>query len=154
MVSPQVLRIPLQAYKVPGITETLLRGILGVSIRVGPRRLADLNFIFDSACPLTTIPVARALAIGLAIPHRRIEVNLETATGKATQIRHPGRIQGKIMGLAGWDFDWPCHFAEHEGPPPKAQLGPVGVLDHFRLTLDGQYALEAPHGWLIVERTT
>ncbi len=154
MVTDRILRIPLEAYDVHGIAEKFLRAILPVAIRVGPGRLEALNFIVDTACPLTTIPVARAQDIGLVIPRKRIEVTLATATGKARQIRHPGRIQGKIMGLDGWDFDWPCHFAEHDGPPPKAQLGPVGVIDHFRLTLDGQYSLEAPHGWLIVERTT
>lgn len=152
MVAERVLRVPLEWYKVGGVAETLVRPVLRLSVRVGPRRFKDLTVLVDSACPLTTIPVAEAQRIGLAIPQRVIDLTLNTATGPARQRRHPGRIQGRIMGLRGWEFDWPCHFAEHHGPPPWPQLGPVGVIDDFRLALEGTYALEAPYGWLIVER--
>jgi hypothetical protein len=57
-----------------------------------------------------------------------------------------------MPGLHGWTFDWPCHFVAHQGPPPKAVLGLAGVLDDLRIILDGTYALEAPYGWLILER--
>ncbi len=153
MVNDRVLRVPLNDYRVRGVEQILVRPLLQLMLRVGPRSVQELVVIVDTRTPITTIPVGHARDAGLVIPTRKIELELLTATGKARQIRHPGRIQGKIMGLDGWDFDWPCHFAEHEGPPPTAQLGPVGVIDDFRLTLDGQYSLEAPHGWLIVERT-
>lgn len=152
MVTDRILRIPLQGYRVRGIPETLVRPVLQLFLRVGPRRFEPLEVLVDTACPLTTIPVPRAQEIGLAIPQRAFELTLETATGEARQRRHPGRIQGQIMGLPGWEFDWPCHFAEHERKPPWPQLGLVGVIDDFRLTLEGSYSLEAPHGWLIVER--
>ncbi len=151
MVTDRMLRIPLQYYKVPGVSETLVRPILRLSIQVSPRRFEDLHVLFDSATPLTTIPVAEARKIPLAIPQRSIDLTLMTATGKAQQRRHPRRIQGRIMGLPGWEFDWPCHLAEHAGKAPWPQLGPVGVIDNFRLALEGTYALEAPYGWLIVE---
>ncbi len=154
MVNERVLRVPLVHYRVRGVEQVLVRAMLTLMVRVGPKRLEELEVLVDTGTPLTTIPVAVARKAGLVIPTRKIELELVTATGKARQIRHPGRIQGKIMGLDGWDFDWPCHFAEHDGPPPTAQLGPVGVIDNFRLTFDGQYSLESPHGWLIVERTT
>jgi hypothetical protein len=41
---------------------------------------------------------------------------------------------------------------EHQGPPPKAVLGLAGVLDDLDIHLTGRYALEAPYGWLILER--
>ena len=117
MVTDRMLRIPLQYYKAPGITETLVRPVLRLSVQVGPRRFEDLHVLFDSATPLTTIPVAESQKIRLAIPQRSMELTLVTATGKAQLRRHP-----------------------------------FGVIENYRLTLDGTYALEAPYGWLIVER--
>jgi hypothetical protein len=152
MVDARIIRVPLDYYTVRGVDQPLVRPLLSLSLRVGPRGYEDMRFIVDSATPLTTIPVLRAAKAGLVIPQRVIDLELMTATGKARQKRHPGRIQGRIMGLPGWEFDWPCHFSEHQDPGPWPQIGPVGVIDDFRLSLEGSYALEAPHGWLIVER--
>ena len=96
--------------------------------------------------------VAKAREMDIPIPGNTIEINVETAAGSIRQIRHAGRIQGRIPGLHGWGFDWPCHFVVHKGTPPKAVLGLAGVLNDLRITLDGTYALEAPYGWLILER--
>src|SRR5262249_21228890 len=100
----------------------------------------------------TAIAVVTARRLGLPIPHKAIEFSVETATGAVRQVRHPGRIQGKVLGRDGWDFDWPCHFVEHQGPPRKSLLGLLDVLDHLRVSLAGSYSLESPYGWLQLER--
>jgi hypothetical protein len=111
-----------------------------------------VEFRVDTGSDVTTLSVAKARELGLSVPRKAIEFNVEAATGQVRQVRHPGRIQGKVFGLDGWDFDWPCHFVEHQGPGPKPLLGLAGVLDDLRIGLDGSYSLESPYGWLHLER--
>jgi hypothetical protein len=111
-----------------------------------------MPFVVDSGAALTSMSVAKARRLGIALPRGAVELSVETAIGIMRQTRYPGRIQGRVVGLEGWTFDWPCHFVAHQGPAPKAVLGLAGVLDDLRIILDGTYALEAPYGWLILER--
>ncbi len=152
VVTEHTPRIPLESYRVPNVTTTLLRAVVPLAIRVAPNRFKERNFVVDCASAMTTIAVLNAHRPHLPVSYRSIHLKVETATGPVIQIRHPGRIQGRVLGLPGWDFDWPCHFVEHTGPPPKAVIGLTGVLDDLRITFDGAYAQEAPYGWLILER--
>lgn len=152
VVNGKILRVPLVSYRVVGIDQTLVRAVLPVQIRTGLRGFVETEFVVDSAAAITSIAVAKATQLGIPVPRKAVELGVETATGPARQVRHPGRIQGRIQGLEGWMFDWPCHFVAHRGPPPKAVLGLTGVLNDLRITLDGTHALEAPYGWLILER--
>jgi len=86
------------------------------------------------------------------VSRKAVSLSVETASGSVRQIRHPGRIRVKILGLDQWRFDWPCHFVEHEGQEPKPALGLTGVLNDVIITLDGNYSPEAPYGWLILKR--
>ncbi len=110
-----------------------------------------MEFVFDSASAVTTIPVAQATKVGLLIPQKRIALSIASVSGEIRQLRRPARIQGRIQSPSGWDFDWPCHFLEGNGLGVNI-LGLAGVLDDLRVTLDSTYSLEAPHGWLILER--
>ena len=152
VIDGSTIRVPLISYHVSGVDETLVRAELRVDVRTAARRFEEVDFVQDSASSISTTSAVRARESGIIVPRRTIELNLETATGPARQVRHPGRIQVKIFGLDQWQFDWPCHFVEHQGPPPKPTLGLRGVLDDLLITLDGSYSVEAPYGWLILKR--
>ena len=111
-----------------------------------------MTFRVDSASSMSTMSAAEARRLGIVVPRKVVNLSVETASGSVRQIRHPGRVQVKILGLDLWQFDWPCHFVEHEGKAPKPALGLTGVLNDVIITLDGSYSPEAPYGWLILKR--
>ncbi len=152
MVSPRVLRVPLESYRVPGINETLIRVILKLSVRSAQNRFNEVRFQFDSATSICSMPVVRAVDLGVVMPHKAVELSVKTAGGEKKQMRRQGHIQVVLPALGEDVFDWPCHFVEGAAMTETPLLGLVGVLDNLRLTLEGKYALEAPHGWLLVER--
>src|SRR2546425_3152288 len=98
VVNGQTLRVPLKSYRVRGIDQTLVRAVVQLQIRTGPQRLAEMPFVVDSAAALTSLSVAKATELGIAVPTRAIELGVETAVGSIRQLRHPGRIQGRILG--------------------------------------------------------
>jgi hypothetical protein len=152
MVTPRLLRVPLESYRVPGVNETLIRVMLTVLIRSAQNRFNEVPFQFDIVTSICSMPVARAANLGVVMPHMAVELSIKTAVGEKKQMRRQGRIQVILPALGRDVFDWPCHFVEGAAAVELPLLGLVGVLDNLRLTLDGKYALEAPHGWLIVER--
>jgi hypothetical protein len=151
MVSPRAVRIPLEAYRPPHVHFTLVRAVFTLFVRAANGDLWPMRFVLDTASAVTLIPVANAREAGLSIPYRPVEFTIQTASGESRQRRRPGRIQGEVPGLEGLVFDWPCHFVEQQDLVLNV-LGLAGVLDDLRITLDGRYSLEAPHGWLILER--
>lgn len=151
VIDDNTIRLPLVYYHVAGIDEPLVRAVLPVHVRTASRVFQEVKFTVDSASSITSMSAGEARESGIIVPRRAIDVGLETATGSARQIRHPGRIQVKILGLDQWQFDWPCHFVEHQGPL-RSVLGLSGVLDNLIITLDGSYSIEAPYGWLILKR--
>jgi|SRR6516225_10139722 hypothetical protein len=152
VIDDNTIRLPLDSYRVAGIDEPLIRAILPVHVRTASRQFQEVTFTVDSASSITSMSAGDARKSGIVVPRRAIEVGLETATGSARQIRRPGRIQVKVLGLDQWQFDWPCHFVEHEGPALRSTLGLSGVLDDLIITLDGSYSIDAPYGWLILKR--
>ncbi len=152
VIDDNTIRLPLDSYRVAGIDEPLIRALLPVHVRTASRRFKEVWFTVDSASSMTNMSATEARAWGIIVPRRAIDLGLETATGSARQVRHPGRIQVKILGLDQWQFDWPCHFVEHQGPALRSTLGLSGVLDDLIITLDGAYHTDAPYGWLILKR--
>jgi hypothetical protein len=153
MVNGRQVRFPLEFYRVSAVDMALVRPVFPLWVRTRGRKFVDLVVRVDSGSSLTTISVARATALDLYFPPKAVALTLETASGQVQQLRHPSRITARIPGLDGRDFDWPCHFVEHAGDaPPMAVLGLTGVLDDLRISLDGSYAVEAPYGWLILEK--
>jgi hypothetical protein len=151
MVTNRKVRTPLEWYQVQGFSKPLVRPVLTLQVRTGPRRFEDVSFLVDTGAGITTMAVGRAAELGMPTPRKRLEFSLHTATGTIRQIRRPGYIKVRIPGLDGRHFEWPCHFVEHQGEPPKPTLGLAGVLDDLRITLDGSYKLDAPYGFLLVE---
>jgi hypothetical protein len=151
MVGGRVVRIPLESYRVPGIAQPFLRAMLTLWVRTQTRQFADLRVRVDSGAAITTVSLGPAQGLGLLIPKKTVEFQVETATGKARQVRHPGRITVRLAEFPGREFNWPCHFLEHQGVPPQPVLGLTGVLDDLRICLDGSYTLEAPYGSLVLE---
>jgi hypothetical protein len=125
--------------------------VLKLWVRTGTQLLREIPFVVDTGAAVTTLSASEATKLGIPVPRKAFEFTLETATGPARQIRYPGRLRGRILGLAQWDFDWACHFVVHQGPPPQAALGLADVINDVRITFDGRYMLEAPYGWLILE---
>lgn len=152
VIDDHSIRVRLEPYRVPGINQTLVRAVLRVDIRTGSRAFKDVIFRVDSASSISTMSAVEARKFGIIVPRTTIDPSVETAAGPTRQVRHPGRIQVKILGLDQWQFDWPCRFIEHKGPAPKAALGLSGVLDDLLITLDGAYYDRAPYGWLILKR--
>jgi hypothetical protein len=152
MVSPPRLRVPLQSYRVSGINDTLIRAILTLSVRSAQNEFNEVPFQFDSATPICSMPVIRAARLGVVMPHKVGELSVKTAAGEKRQMRRQGRIRVKVPGLGNEMYDWPCHFVEGAQLLDMPLLGLVGVLDNLRISLEGTYSLEAPYGWLIVER--
>jgi hypothetical protein len=109
------------------------------------------NFLFDSGSSVTTIAVSQARDLGLIVPARHAELEVHTAVGIVRQRRHPGQIRVIVPGLPGEQFFWPCHFADQPGRASWPALGLAGVLNDFRIALDGSYSQAAPHGWLVLE---
>ena len=151
MVAGHVLRVPLQAYRVRGLAESLVRPVLRIQVQSRDRSFKDVEMRVDCATAMTTISAARAIDLGLPIPRKVVTLTVETAAGLITQRRHPGRITVRIPRLAMREFNWPCHFVHEGEPAPGPLLGLAGVLDDLRITLDGSYSLEAPYGWLVLE---
>lgn len=152
IIDDHSIRVRLEPYQVPGVEQTLVRAVLRVDVRAGSREFQEVTFRVDSASSMSTMSAVEARQLGIVVPRKAVHLSVETAFGSGRQIRHPGRIQVKILGLDQWQFDWPCHFVEHQGPPPKAVLGLTGVLNDIIITLDGSYSFEAPYGWLILKR--
>jgi hypothetical protein len=151
MVIRGKMRVALQQYRVAGLDKPLVRPVLPLLVGTRSSAFRAVEFIVDTGAGITTIAVVEAAGLHLSVPTKKAAYVVHTATGRAKQIRRPGRLCAKIPGLGERVFDWPCHFVEHEASAPKAVLGLAGVLDDLRITLDGTYALEAPYGWLILE---
>jgi len=152
MVTPRVLRVPLESYRVPGVNETLIRVMLAVHVRSAQNRFNEVPFQFDSATSICAMPVGRAASLGVVMPRKAVEVSVMTAGGRKKQMRRQGRNRVRLTAIGGDVFDWTCHFVEGANVTEPPLLGLVGVIDDFRIALEGKYALEATYGWLIVER--
>jgi len=126
--------------------------MLTVQVQSARNRFIEVPFQFDSATSITAMPVARAEKLGVVMPRNAIELSVRTAGGRKKQLRRQGRVQVMLPALCREVFDWPCHFVERADVTERPLLGFVGVIQDLRLTLEGTYALEAPYGWLIVER--
>jgi hypothetical protein len=149
--SGRIIRVPLEMYRVRGISFPLVRAVIPLAIRTGPRQFREIPFVVDSGAAVTTLPTTKAVELGIPVPRRAVEITVETAVRQVRQLRRPSRIQVKLPGLEASVYDWPCHFVEPQGTPPRAVLGLAGVLDDLRITFDGSYSLEARYGWMLLE---
>jgi hypothetical protein len=125
--------------------------LLETEIRTRHQEFKPLVFQVDSGTNVTSIPIVTAQQVGLLIPQKIVELDVQTAVGKVRQRIHPGYIAVRISGLEGRTYIWPCHFVEHEGNPPQALLGLSGVIDDLDIGFTGDYALEARYGWLVLK---
>jgi hypothetical protein len=151
MVTRRLLQRPLEAYRVRGISQPLVRSVLRIEVRVRDRSFRGIDVRVDPGSGMTTLSAARAVDLGIPFPHKALMLTVETAAGPVTQRRHPVRIVVRIPGLDSREFDWPCHFLQASGNAPQPLLGLAGVLDDLRITFDGTYSPEAPYGRLILE---
>jgi hypothetical protein len=143
--------VPLISARVQATGEITVKAVLPLLVRTARGRFKPLDFLVDTGSSVTTIAVTKAERAGIVVPNKSLELDVQTGAGPLIQRRHPGHITVQVPGLEGWQFVWPCHFVEYEARPPIAALGLAGVLNDFRLTFDGSYALDAPYGWLILE---
>jgi hypothetical protein len=147
-----MLRVPLQAVRIPATGETAVKPFLRLLVHTGQGDFTPLRFLVDSGSSLTTIAVSRANTLGLIVPEKVVTLNVQTAVGRIQQRRRPGRITARVPGLPGRQFFWPCHFVEDAGgSPPISALSLTGVIDDLRITFDGSYSLEARYGWMLLE---
>jgi len=149
-----MVRVPLKGVRIPGISRAGAKALLAVLVLSRLRTWEPLEFVMDTGSAVTTVPMSMALEKRLEVPSRSLEVEVSTASGLVKQRRRPGQLTVRIAGLEPREFNWPCHFVEHEGPPPKPALGLAGVLEDLRLIVDGAYREDAPHGTLTLEPTS
>jgi hypothetical protein len=153
MVSRRSVRWPLETIRLSsGFIG--IRAVIPLRVRTQQRHFETLRFQVDSGTSITTMSITEARNSGIAVPTKSVLVNVRTATGKVRKRVHPGHITVRIPGLEGREFYWPCHFVDYKDSSQCALLGPAGVINDLRITLEGTYALEAPHGWVIMEELT
>jgi hypothetical protein len=149
-----MLVIPLEDVRDPVLGLMGYRARTTLSVRTRTGRFDQIIFHIDPGASITTIAVSQAATLGLVVPERSVELVVNTAVGRVRQRRRPGFIYVRIPGFPGRTFQWPCHFVEHTGPPPKTALGLAGVLNDLHLIYDGNYRSAAPHGTLTLEPRT
>lgn len=148
-----MVRIPLEYSRLRQTGEVAIFPRLELLVRASIGNFAALEFLLDTGANFTTIPLAEARRLQLAVPPRTITLEVRTAAGMVRQQVHPGRISVQVPGLQGHTFTWPCHFVDTPGQAaPVALLGLSGVLNDLRLTFDGTYALDARYGVLLLEQ--
>jgi hypothetical protein len=153
MAGKRTVRRPLDATRlVTGFTA--LKAVIQLQVRDQRRRFQPIDFLVDSGTNITTLSVADAEDALIPFPAQTVVLAVRTAVGEVRQRVHPGYLTVRVPGLAGREFVWPCHFVEQRGVPPTAALGLGGVLNDLRIILDGTYALEARHGWVVLEELT
>ena len=131
-----------------------LKAVISFQVRDRRHELREIEFHVDSGTSVTSIPVATAERLHLRVPAKVVQVEVRTATGKARQRVRPAVVTVRVPGLPGREFRWPCHFVEQAGEPPPALLALSGVIGDLHVAFDGSYALEAPHGWLVLKEVT
>jgi hypothetical protein len=118
------------------------------------------TFRVDSAAEMTTFPAYEARRLGLPIPQHPSQGLIHEQTGLPVRSCY---VVCQILGMDRTAYRFPCFFLgdPHTPPPPatpaarlpRSLLGPSGVIDQIRWTMDGAPAgLQAPHGNLIVEK--
>lgn len=152
MVDPSVIRIPLQGSRIRATGETAVKAVLPISVKTQQGPFEPFEFLIDTGSSVSTIPLTVARRLHVLIPRRTITIEVQTAAGMVRQRRHPGQLVARVPGFEGKPFVWPCHFVDHPSAPPVCALGLAGVLNDLKITFDGTYALEAPYGWLVLER--
>lgn len=148
-----MVRVPLKFARLRQTGEMTVKAETWFLVRTTRGSFEPLLMLVDTGANITTIPVPHAINAGVAIPTRRITLDVQTATGVVRQQVHPGYIQVRVPGISHpHPFEWPCHFVDQPGvAPPISVLGLSGVLDDLRLTFDGTYSLDARYGVLLVE---
>jgi aspartyl protease len=150
MVSGRAVRHPLNAvYLSTGFTA--LNAEVELLVRTMSRQFAAVGFQVDTGTNISTISVAGAEALENRLPAKAVLLQVRTAAGKVLRRVYPGRVSVRVPGLERREFTWPCHFVDHHGKSPTPLLGLAGVLNDLRILFDGTFALEAPHGWVILE---
>ena len=152
MVNGKTLRVPLEGFHVRGVEGPLIRAVVTLQVRTARYGFRDIEFLVDTGACLTTLPVELAQELGIPFPRRKVDVPVVTGAGRIRQVRHAGRIRVVVPTWGSEEFDWPCHYVEHEGRRLTPVLGLTGVLDDLRITLDGTYSLEARYGMLTLQR--
>jgi hypothetical protein len=128
-----------------------LQGAITLEVRNRHHGFESIEFIVDSGANITTIPISSARDRNLALPKRVFTLGVNTAAGPATQEVRAGRITVRVPGFSGRDFSWPCHFVADKDRELKALLALTEVIEDLRIDFDPTYALEAPHGWVVLE---
>lgn len=119
-----------------------------------------LQFLIDPGAVLTTIPASFARELGIPLPLKSTNLRVRTAGGTVWQKVYPVHLRVRIPAFAGREFVWPCHFVEPSTGAAdsetlsRALLGLGGVLNDLRIIFDGGYALDAPHGCVILEEVS
>ena len=153
MVIARSARFPLEATRL--VTGFIgIKAIIDLGVRTRHHEFQTLPFLVDSGSNVSTLPASLAETWDIPFPNKSVEIELRTATRRLRQRVHPANLVVRIPAFAGRDFAWPCHVVDRRSNQPQAVLGLAGVLQDFRITFDGAYALEARHGWLILEEVT
>ncbi len=150
------------AIAVTGITlwatgDVLLRLELELQLKDAAGNWSRERFRVDSATDVTTFPAFRAKQLNLPLPQNAARGAAHSQTG--LEIRS-GYLRFRIVGLDPTEYAVPCFFLGDPDTPPvggtatfaRALLQPLALLDWFRITLDKDPSVGAPHGEMILEK--
>ena len=125
-----------------------------LQIRSWPRRGGPIRFVVDSGASFAYINRAEAIAHGIAIPSREMEIvrRTITATGPASSRVRVGRLRGWWNEeRQGHPMEWPVFIRMDDPPGAPALLGLGGVVRLCRWVIDGTPTPDEPFGFLAID---
>jgi hypothetical protein len=152
------LAVPLLERKLWATGDVLLRAELQLALKDNAGQWLSETFLVDSGSEMTTMPAYRAKQLDLPVPQRAAPGAVHSQTGLAIR---SGYVRVKVPGLGQAEYAFPCFFfGDPNQPPgpnapgargPRNLLGLSGVLNHLRISFDGDPTPSALYGNLIVE---